>query len=423
MHVHGFAATDVGQQRDHNEDSFMVDDDLGLYIVCDGVGGHAAGEVASALAVETVRDFMKRHRATLKKTAEGAVSLSHVSRLVEEAIQKACQTVYDQAHSSHEHYGMGTTITLLLRVGDRGIMGHVGDSSLYMYRNGYVHKLSDDHTFVAELIRNGVLEPENAANSPYSNVLTRALGKTSSVQVDILELDLIPDDVFMLCSDGLSNYLNESKELGGFLGEDELQNVPELLIAIANHRGGSDNITCVIVQACIAEDEDDDVEMQRSTEFMLRVDTLQSVYLFRGLSMKEIAQVLSTCHDRRYNPKDVIIKGGEACASISIILMGSVSVWRKNTRLADLGPGSHIGEMSCLQRRPAIATVVAEEVCRCLEVGYNELELVMQQNPRLGLKIMTNLSQQLATRLDETNRQLSQRNDDQDNESKPHLWI
>jgi serine/threonine protein phosphatase PrpC len=210
--------TDVGRVRDVNEDSFLVDEALGLFIVADGMGGHAAGEVASNIAVHTCRETVSRERELIGKFERGTDNTSRkdVLRLMELAVQNACTSVYAEAQKDPSKRGMGTTLVALLIIGARGFIAHVGDSRIYLTRNGSVHQLTEDHSLINELLKRGRLTPEQIAKLNMKNAVTRAVGVYESVEVDTLDFDVLAGDTFLLCSDGLSEYAQQNDILRVF---------------------------------------------------------------------------------------------------------------------------------------------------------------------------------------------------------------
>jgi protein phosphatase len=226
-----------------------MDDELGLYIVADGMGGHAAGEVASSEAIDAVFQMVRREREAIRALEAGdrsEAAVRRVQRVIEAAIQAAAYMVFAIAENNPERRGMGTTISTLLLVGDLAITGQVGDSRVYQVREGRVRRLTEDHTLVAWQVKQGIISPEEAERSPHKNVITRAVGSCDYVEVDTRVHDARAGDCFLLCSDGLHGYLED----------DEIASILELrpavaarrLIEIANQRGGRDNITAVVVE-------------------------------------------------------------------------------------------------------------------------------------------------------------------------------
>jgi serine/threonine protein phosphatase PrpC len=237
-----FGLTDVGRKRQHNEDAMLVDTPLGLYVVADGMGGHAAGEVASNRATEVVKQHITANRHLLKDLGNNptADSRSAAAALVEVAVQRACADIYRTAMTDASKRGMGTTFVCLAVGGNKGVIGHVGDSRVYLVRHGQCHRLTEDHTLVAAQLKAGTITKEQAAASQYRNVITRAVGIQESVQVDTLIVDLVPGDVFILCSDGLHGYM-EDEEILPLVSGMAPGELPKRLIDIANERGGKDS--------------------------------------------------------------------------------------------------------------------------------------------------------------------------------------
>ncbi|MGZ3420343.1 MAG: PP2C family protein-serine/threonine phosphatase [Polyangiales bacterium] len=242
------AKTDVGKKRTLNEDAFLVDDDLGLYLVADGMGGHAAGEIASSEAVATAYGMVKQAHGSLKKL-QGALDDAQTRaarRLMESAIQAATYMVYTLAELDREKSGMGTTITGLLVLGDHAVTAQVGDSRIYQIRDGEVRQLTEDHTLIAWQLREGIITQEEARRSPHKNVITRAVGNREYVQVDTNLVPLAQGDRYLICSDGLHGYLRaaEIPEIAERGGEEAVQ----AFIDLANERGGKDNSTAILVE-------------------------------------------------------------------------------------------------------------------------------------------------------------------------------
>jgi protein phosphatase len=243
------AGTDVGLKREHNEDSFLVNEDLGLYVVCDGMGGHAGGETASRLAVQTIeRELLSaKLRADDPFASQAPLDGNPLAGALREAIEGACAAVFRTSRANPELSGMGTTCISLLLHGAQALVGHVGDSRAYLVRDGEVHQLSEDHSLVIEQVRAGLLTEEEAKQSRLKNIITRSVGFEEDVLVDVMGIETQAGDRLLLCSDGLSNLMT-NEEIRDALLADALDEVPRALIQLANERGGDDNITVVAVQ-------------------------------------------------------------------------------------------------------------------------------------------------------------------------------
>jgi serine/threonine protein phosphatase PrpC len=249
MHLRSHGLSDVGKKRILNEDSFLLDDDLAFFIVADGVGGHAKGEIASSLTVEEAHGYIRGERKLLLQF-EDQPSRQHlfaVRRLMESAIQSACYMVFGLAEQDPTRHGMSTTVSALLVLGELGIVAQVGDSRIYRLRAGKAQQLTEDHTLINYKLKHGLITPEEAERAPGKNVITRAVGHRDYVQVDTIECDVQRHDRFLLCSDGLHMYL-EDDEVAGVMASSAIEGVARSLIDLANLRGGQDNITALLVE-------------------------------------------------------------------------------------------------------------------------------------------------------------------------------
>ncbi len=241
--------TDVGRKRSHNEDSYLIDDEIHLYVVADGMGGHAGGGTASRIAVETIdrelrsswqsRDSAFRARATLQD--------SPLPEVLRGAVEKACFAIFSAAQDDPRLQGMGTTVISLLVKDDHALFAHVGDSRAYLVRGDLIQQISEDHSLVNEQIKAGMITAEEAKHSRYKNIITRSVGFEEEVQVDVMGLVTEPGDTFILCSDGLANMV-EDHELRDLVLKYPLKELPQRLIDLANERGGDDNITAIVVR-------------------------------------------------------------------------------------------------------------------------------------------------------------------------------
>jgi serine/threonine protein phosphatase PrpC len=240
--------TDVGRKRDHNEDSFLIDDELQLYVVADGMGGHAGGGTASRIAVETIDKKLRDLRAS-EPAAVGPTNLqdSPVPETIRSAVEQACLAIFAKAQEDPELAGMGTTVISLLLDDAHAFFAHVGDSRAYLVRGELIQQISEDHSLVNEQIKAGMITPEEARHSRYRNIITRSVGFEEEVQVDVMGLLAEAGDTFILCSDGLANML-EDNEILESVRTQPLAEIPGKLIALANERGGDDNITVVAVR-------------------------------------------------------------------------------------------------------------------------------------------------------------------------------
>ena len=224
--------SDVGRVREGNEDSFLVQDPL--FAIADGMGGHVAGDVASQTAIETI-------------TQSAASDKPSEPSALEELIKKANVAIWQKAQQEPTLHGMGTTCTLILVDGSRIHIGHVGDSRAYLLRDGELSQLTEDHTLVGRMVREGRLQPEEAERHPQRNIITRTLGVDPEVQVDTMSLEMTEGDRILICSDGLNSMLDGSAIQDALSNETDPQAAADRLVDEANAAGGEDNVTVVII--------------------------------------------------------------------------------------------------------------------------------------------------------------------------------
>ncbi len=227
--------SDQGKVRKSNEDNLIVKDKL--YAVADGLGGHRAGEVASALTVNTLDEIAQN----------GIDSIEGFMERLKIAIMEANKKIYKLSKENDELSGMGTTITCLAVLGNDGAIAHVGDSRAYIVRDGSIDKITDDHSVTNELVKEGGLTEEEAEFHPYKNWLTRALGTEKGINIDTLRVDMSTCDYILLCTDGLTGVVTDEEILSIVNGNEQIQQKVDHLINMANEKGGPDNITVILI--------------------------------------------------------------------------------------------------------------------------------------------------------------------------------
>lgn len=247
LRVYSWGCTDVGMKRDHNEDSYLLAPDLNLFVVADGMGGHAGGEMASGISVRTVDSHVRENRALVAPDLEhnGEVQNSPVAKLLSDAVRRACNAVYSKSQEVRELQGMGTTTTTILIHGRHAFVAHVGDSRCYLMRDGRIMQLSEDHSLVNEQLKAGLITEAQARQSRFKNIITRSVGFDADVEVDMIAVEVKSGDAFLMCSDGLCNLVTDL-EINEVVHDNFLHRAPEVLIDLANQRGGDDNITVVL---------------------------------------------------------------------------------------------------------------------------------------------------------------------------------
>ncbi len=241
--------SDVGSVRKNNEDNFGYDTRYGIFVVCDGMGGQAAGEVASKMSVDVMLEFFRQNNGNLPPDARKFEGVSERANALGNAITKANAAVYQASHKGKtEHAGMGSTIASVLLCDTFLSVGHVGDSRVYLIRSEQIQQLTNDHSLVMEQVRRGLMTPQEAEHSEIQNIILRALGSEEKVEPDLQDMICRPNDVLLLASDGLTKLVDDKNILEIVCRASTLQRACEQLIETAKKQGGDDNITCLLIR-------------------------------------------------------------------------------------------------------------------------------------------------------------------------------
>ncbi|KAB3535229.1 Stp1/IreP family PP2C-type Ser/Thr phosphatase [Alkaliphilus pronyensis] len=234
--------TDIGKVRDINEDNYcIIDEKIKLFMVADGMGGHNGGEVASQIAIDTIKEHILKY-------LEDENEDESIKGIMFEAFNRANKEIYKRGMEDTECDGMGTTATLALYANNKMYLGHIGDSRGYLIRGGAIGQITQDHSLVAELLRKGSISEREAMKHPQKNIITKALGTNEEAKADIFKLDFNNGDVLVLCTDGLSNFVDKYEIEKTVLENDDCQKSCLQLVELANQRGGYDNITIIIIK-------------------------------------------------------------------------------------------------------------------------------------------------------------------------------
>ncbi len=236
MQFRSWGITDKGMKRSNNQDSFLIDESLKLFVVADGMGGHKGGEVASAIAAETA-----------KQVVQNAKMNEHPRNLLQKIFIEASQRIFDTSSREHELKGMGTTMVLALLREDLLYIGNVGDSRCYLFQEDRLWSMTEDHSLVYEQLRTGQLSEEDLPNFQAKNIITRSVGFEQQIECDVVERSILPGDRFILCSDGLHGILSHER-MTGICTRNETSDWAPILIQAANDEGGDDNITVLVIE-------------------------------------------------------------------------------------------------------------------------------------------------------------------------------
>ncbi len=398
------ATTDVGRLRDHNEDNYLVDKKLCLFVVADGMGGHAAGEVASALAVRIIHEELKKERETIEQAgAQSRGGGKTILHLLELAVQRACAKIHEEARADPSKRGMGTTLSALLFAGSHGYIAHVGDSRIYLLRDGRIQQVTEDHTVFNELVKRGKLTREQIEKVAQKNAITRAVGVYERVEVDTLTIEVLPGDQFLLASDGLHGYIAHQAELEPYFDEADPQAATEGLIELANKKGGKDNITAVLVRL----GEGDARDSVRARRLALKRELLLKMPLFARLNERELLRVMQVAEVIGYDPGDVVVREGDRGDELFIVLSGLVRIHKGDMVLLEIGPGDHFGEMALIRAAPRSATATATADSELIAIRRTDFFEILRKEHELAVKLLWQFLGVLADRLDQTSRDLS----------------
>ncbi len=387
--IDAWSGSDLGQVRKRNEDSYLVDMMNKIFIVADGMGGGVQGDRASRRAIEIFTSVVHNNLKIFQ-----ALQFPHdeeVRQKVREVLSEAIHAANREIISMRNAIGkvaMGTTLSALIIRGKTGVIAHIGDSRIYRVRFREVEQLTDDHSLVAQQVRDGLITQEEADNSPFKNVLLQAIGKGEKIEPQIKFIDLDVGDQFLLCSDGLSNYLKED-EIITILSEQDGERIVPRLIDSANSRGGSDNITAIVVRISSPE------HFQPTEQYDFS-QILHSSPFLRGLSRAEAAQIFQIGKIENYIAGEILTREGESDRAIFLIISGKINLYRNNQWLNTLTVGQHFGQFSLLDKDGRLASAIAETESRVLRIEREDFIEFIRRDPALGVKVVWNILKHLS---------------------------
>ncbi len=393
MQIDAVTHTDIGRTREQNEDCQLIDRGIGLFIICDGMGGHAAGEVASTQAARMTAEKIREHVDEINRVTAKPGGHFKVVKIVADAVRVACRHLYAMACSESECAGMGTTLTLLMIRNDKAILAHAGDSRLYLVRDKELHMLSNDHTLAEEFARQSSEPIDPAVYRKFSNVLTRSLGPQESVDVETLLFDILPADRFLICSDGLSNYFTEEAELVRLLLDDDFDSIPRRLTEIANSRGGNDNITSIVLRAR-ADDSTPSSDTGRYIEL------LKTTFLFENLPLKRLMRLVNISAVQSYSKDEWIIQEGDERSGLFIVVDGQCRLAQADGNMIVVSEGHCFGETALACGGNFLIQVRSITDVKLLHIPREAFHTLTRRYPRLGRRLLNKLIDHLSRRLD-----------------------
>ena len=398
MKTTGYGLTDLGKKRSINDDFLLMDDELHLFIVCDGVGGHVSGNVASELCAQTVRQIVSENKPQIAKyNADRTLkNRALVAGVLQKAVLAASEKIFMLSEIDVTKRGMCTTLVAVLILDDYAVIAHVGDSRVYILRGQQMHQLTEDHKYATEMVKNGTLSAEEAARSPHGNIISRAVGHQKLVEVDTLQLELLNGDTFLLCSDGLTEYLDKSELASQMLStkSDEMEKLPAEFIRLANERGGRDNITALTVRVNSTKDHATEI-----LNILKKMEIVGKIPLFRYLGFQDVTKILSLAQVRKFSAGTVLALEGSLSEEMFIIAQGKVAVKKADQTIVERIKGEIIGEMGLFDHAPRSASLLAAEETIVLVLERKELLSLLRKDSQLAVKFLWALTHDLNQRL------------------------
>ena len=368
-------------------------------------GGHAAGSVASQTAIEVVQATLQEKQAIIHSFAETGDGRARVTKLLEDAVRRAGVAIFQMAQGNLEQRGMGTTLSVLLLTQRRGFIAHVGDSRIYIVRQADTVQLTEDHSLINELIKQGRISPDQVKTTAYTNAITRAVGVYADVQVDTLDFELAAGDTFLLCSDGVSEHFNEDREIADIIEARGIETAASTLVDLALSRGTRDNATAVVVRITANRGE---LNIPDGQNLSNRLSLLRRMPLFQHLSYVELMEILNMADVRSYKKGAIIFREGDRGEEFFIILDGTVHIEKGGVLLATIATGGHFGEMAIMDKGARSATTVAGRDSRMIVVGRRPLFALLRKEKDIAVKLLWSFVHILNYRLRATNTELSE---------------
>lgn len=380
--VRACAQSDIGRIRKNNEDAVLCEPTLGLYAVADGMGGHAGGEVASAMAIAGLQRAVT---ALPDRAFLADPSLSNRRQLLQflgRAVSEINATIFARGQDDLSLRGMGCTLDVVLLRGHSLFLAHVGDSRVYGLLGGTLYQLTEDHTLGQTLLNSGAMSEAEVAKHPQRNLLMRALGVYPKVEIDTAYLDVAPEDVFMLCSDGVYGMVDRPR-LQQALALSSDQAAPALIQA-ALEGGGRDNASAVVIQVLAGCD----AAAIRVGSEEVRAAMAQAS-LFTDFTAPELLRVQQIAIGQLLAAGEIVFEAGQRVNDIYLVLDGRMSIWRDGIKAGWMGPGDPFGELS-LMPGDSMVTVKAEQPSRILRFPLEQVQNMIRSDSSLGVKLALN---------------------------------
>ncbi len=392
--------TDRGMVREHNEDAVGHSEEIGLYILGDGMGGAQAGRLRAG---PWCRKFWIFAEFELKKAGDGkAITDAQYLNILTEAFQKANHSIYDLSQKDRTKRGMGTTAVAVWVRNGKAYMTHVGDSRIYLLRGKKLHQLTEDHSRVNEMVKQGVITAEQARYHPARNVITRAIGTQDSIKMDTLVKDIQEGDTFLLCSDGLSNKVDPDVIEMALLQAGVEEQKARHLVDLANEAGGEDNISVVLVRCGGVEA----VTAVEPGKMKWTAADIKVFPIFKEMIDPVINEMVNISEIKISKAGETIIKEGDTEDALYVIVKGGAKVVKLvdpergiQKEMAELYPGDFFGEMSLVDKKPRSASVVAKYDSTLFRLTSKAFNQFLKQNPEHAVSLLFGIMRTMSRRM------------------------
>lgn len=380
LRLHSAALSDIGRKRTNNEDAFVADPALGLYAVADGMGGHANGEVAAQLAIESLRRAIAKAPDAEFLQQPSVANRRRLLQWLVQTVQAINAAIHARAQEDFKLRGMGCTLDVALIRGGGVFTAHVGDSRIYVLRDDTLYQLTEDHNFAQMLLAEGIIPKEEVAKHPQRNMLTRGLGPFPTVQVDSAFFELVVGDVYLLCSDGLHGEVPDAR-LKPLLAQPPESAARELIQA-ALDAGGRDNVTAVVFQVA---------QSPQSHSGMIGAETTRRVLarssMFAAFTESELMRVQKIAVGRIAKQGEMVLTQGCAVDELFMVTDGKLAVLRDGERFGSLGPGDPFGAMALNHESDCEISLQAETESRLLVFPLSEIKTLLASDTAIAAKL------------------------------------
>jgi PPM family protein phosphatase len=388
--ITGQGATDAGA-RPGNNDVILVDNALGLYAVADGTGSKYGSSTASNMAIEILREEVRKSEIRLLNTVRTPDRRRLIGDVIQRAFQKASAKIFELGNNNDSLKGMNTSLICFKSLGFEGVIGHVGFCRSYLLKSGQIVELTEPHTYTNELRDHGIDIQTDVSRQKFRKVLSRSVGIGPGVITDIVPVNLPPQSKFVLCSQHISQVLSEKSILRACMGFGS--NSAQALIDEALRSKSTGNVSAIVLTSGMNQDDAPTISTDEKVKF------LADCFMFKNLSFPEIARLLDFVDEVSFGKGQRIFTEGDRGEEFFLIVSGEVAVFKGTTELTRLGPGSPFGEQSLVHDPVRSASLVAVEPCQLLRITRREFDRLRHTRPILACNVMYHLLTHLSERI------------------------